>query len=291
MKNKRLLSIFTAMLFLLAAYAPADAHIFYEVKTNKATVWLLGSIHMADSTFYPPAAVVSAAFDSSDYLVTEVLMDDLMSSGLDMLDSLYYPKGDSLPKHIADTTWQHVLKYFKGYGMGRPMLKKLKPSFIVMTLSQLEYVKHGYSPNWGMDMYFTRNAGKKSLLQLETAESQVQLISHMDDGEDADKMINDAFKDLSHSVALIDSIGVVWKSGDDKELYRLVSEEMEEDSQNEKDFDKKILDDRNAGMFDKIKEYFDTEKKYFVIVGAAHLLGPEGIVEKLRKAGFKVVKK
>ena len=289
---KKFTLLFALAVLMMLAAVPVRAHIFYEVKADKATVWLLGSIHMADSSFYPMSPVVNDAFEQSNYLVTEVLMDELMSTGREFLDSLYYPKGDSLPLHIADTTWQRVIGCFKEYGVGRGMLKKLKPSILVLTLSQLEYVKHGYSANLGMEMYFTKNAGSdKSLLQLESLDSQADLLAQMGDGEEPNKFINDAIDERGETIAMIDSIATAWKSGDADRLYELVNKGMETDSENEEEFNKKLLDDRNNGMSGKIIEFLQSDGKYFVIVGAAHLLGKDGLVTQLQSAGYEVVQK
>ncbi len=39
-------------------------------------------------------------------------------------------------------------------------------------------------------------------------------------------------------------------------------------------------------MLEKVKEYLQDKKVYFVTVGAGHLIGEEGVVENLRKKGY-----
>ena len=45
-------------------------------------------------------------------------------------------------------------------------------------------------------------------------------------------------------------------------------------------------------MVKQVKEYLNSDKKatYFVVVGALHMLGEDGIVTQLQKEGFTVVK-
>jgi uncharacterized protein YbaP (TraB family) len=43
-------------------------------------------------------------------------------------------------------------------------------------------------------------------------------------------------------------------------------------------------------MAEKIKEYLSTNNTYFVVVGAAHLVGDKGIAKLMEKAGCSVRK-
>ena len=159
--NKLFLSIFS--IFFLSASA-AFPSIFWEVKSPTATVYLLGSIHLANESFYPLDSAIENAFTRSDYLVTEVALDNIDQSAV--TESLYYPKGDSLSLHITDTTMDKVLAYFANKGIAETMVRKLKPSAIVMTMQTLEYMKAGLLPQYGIDMYFTQKAGSKPILEL-----------------------------------------------------------------------------------------------------------------------------
>ncbi len=45
---------------------------------------------------------------------------------------------------------------------------------------------------------------------------------------------------------------------------------------------------RNAAMAAKIEEYLKEKGRFFVVVGAGHLVGEKGIVELLKGKGFSV---
>jgi uncharacterized protein len=53
-------------------------------------------------------------------------------------------------------------------------------------------------------------------------------------------------------------------------------------------FYKRLLDDRNIGMADKIAKMAQRGEKAFVVVGAGHLVGANSVVELLSQSGFKV---
>jgi uncharacterized protein YbaP (TraB family) len=51
----------------------------------------------------------------------------------------------------------------------------------------------------------------------------------------------------------------------------------------------KLVYERNINMAEKIEGYLRTKGNYFVIIGAAHLVGEKGIIEILRGKGYRVV--
>ena len=54
------------------------------------------------------------------------------------------------------------------------------------------------------------------------------------------------------------------------------------------DIYKKMLLDRNINWISKIDSYLDSEEVEFVMVGALHLPGPEGVLEMLREQGYEL---
>ena len=55
-------------------------------------------------------------------------------------------------------------------------------------------------------------------------------------------------------------------------------------------FSNAMLKDRNVGMKNKFNEYFNGNKKVFYMVGAAHLIGDDGLASLLEKEGYKVTR-
>jgi uncharacterized protein YbaP (TraB family) len=53
-----------------------------------------------------------------------------------------------------------------------------------------------------------------------------------------------------------------------------------------------ILKDRNVAMLEKIEGYLEDKSKetYFVVVGAAHMVGEDGIVTRLKEKGYTVTR-
>jgi len=48
----------------------------------------------------------------------------------------------------------------------------------------------------------------------------------------------------------------------------------------------KIVCERNKNIALKIESYLKTKERYFIVIGAAHLVGKDGIIEILKKKGY-----
>ena len=72
------------------------------------------------------------------------------------------------------------------------------------------------------------------------------------------------------------------KKGDDKVLEE-ITQEMKRETPKAYE---KLITERNKGMVQKIKQWLEQDKRTFVIVGAAHLPGPEGIIELMKNESY-----
>ena len=93
--------------------------------------------------------------------------------------------------------------------------------------------------------------------------------------------INDINSTRENYETMVDS----WKKGDVKKLYALIVDELKT---NTPEIYKNIIIDRNNNWLPVIEKYFDNQKTEFVLVGMAHVVGPDGLIEQLRKKGYKV---
>jgi uncharacterized protein YbaP (TraB family) len=50
----------------------------------------------------------------------------------------------------------------------------------------------------------------------------------------------------------------------------------------------KLVDDRNVKMMERLKPFMIQGQVPFLTVGTAHLLGPKGLLEAFRAAGYEV---
>ncbi len=88
-----------------------------------------------------------------------------------------------------------------------------------------------------------------------------------------------AIQDLSK---LVDT----WVKGDVEQLQQLSQNATS--TPEAKVWMRSLLEGRNPGMADKIAGYLAGSDPVFVIIGAAHVVGKDGVIELLKKRGFLV---
>jgi uncharacterized protein YbaP (TraB family) len=276
------------LVFFKISYS-TNAAPYWELETDKCKMYLLGSIHMAKADIYPLDSAIEKAFERSDYLITEIDMDE--AANPELLKDLRYPKGDSLEAHIDDTTMVKLTKYMKTKGMSPQFFNKLKPSALMMLVTTMEYGKAGLSPEFGIEKYFMNKIGSKTLMPLETAESQLKVLGKMD--EDENYFLNSTLDNIDSISIVADSLLKLWVAGDGDKLLELIYKEddISGNKQKSAEFKDALLKDRNIEMNKKIGAFVKDGGTYFVIVGAAHLLGPDGIIEYLKQQGYTLKKK
>jgi uncharacterized protein YbaP (TraB family) len=77
-----------------------------------------------------------------------------------------------------------------------------------------------------------------------------------------------------------------------KEVYEKLLKDIDDEGNGTlKEFDKKMWEERDNNMTEKIKGYFaDSQNTYFVVVGAGHMVGDTGIIAQLETEGICEIK-
>ena len=198
-----------------------------------------------------------------------------------------YPGNETIADHVGGATYRKLTHYLQKQGLPAAMFMKMKPGLIAMTLSVFQIQKLGYSPDLGVDRHFLgrANKDKKEILELETIDQQLELMLNFADDELMLKHTMSQVDKMEEEIAnMIDA----WKKGDAVKLEKIMLDDPVKESPDYKTLIDRLITDRNHTMTDKIKAYLKEKKNYFVIVGAGHLVGDEGIVSLLQKNGFVV---
>jgi len=80
----------------------------------------------------------------------------------------------------------------------------------------------------------------------------------------------------------------LWKQGDEVKMNKLLFEDSLDDYPEFNKIYDSLFYDRNDKMTIKINDMLKQQGSYFVVVGTGHLIGEKGIVNLLKKKGYKV---
>lgn len=263
----------------------------WEVESNGNTVYLVGSMHIADDSFYPLRPEFEEAFAEADYLGVEIDISKAADEEQQKLimDLGMYQDGTTLKDHVSRETYAKLGEILKQSGMQPNALDAFKPWVAETTISSLKSVKAGYDASAGIDLYFIQKAieRKVPILELETYESQLGMFDNFSK-ELQEKNLNTALDNFDVLDESVNQMAEMWKTGNEEQLL-----EFTNSISGDEEYNKAMLIDRNIGMADKIDGYLKNGKneEYFIVVGSAHYLGEHGIVKLLQDKGYTVVRK
>ena len=287
---RKILSAITLfVLFIASARAVNDRALFWQVQSEHAKVYLLGSIHYADESFYPLRREIEQAFYSVNHLVVEINIDEEKAQRYrELIQQKGTYQGEAtIRDDISEETYRQLQHRLRRLGMPLDMVRKQKPGILVLTLTATQVMKMGFMPELGIDAYFLKRAveGKKNIIELETVDDQMDIFLNI---TDADLLLRETLHSLDEADMLMMDMTRCWKRGDEACLEKILFE----DAMTRYPTYMSIYDDlffkRNENMANAIKGFLEGKGTYFVVIGAGHLVGDKGIPVLLRNAGFDV---
>lgn len=283
----RRLVVLTAVALLATAQA-AQAKTFAWKATGKGgTIYLMGSIHVMSESFYPLNPALEAAFRDSDLLVEEVDLAEMLDPmvQMSMLTRGMLSSNQSLDKVLSPATMALVKKATGDLGDAGGPLMRFKPWMLAITLQGMELLKAGFDPALGLDQHFYDQAkrGGKTVQGLETVEFQISRFDGMTP-EQQDRMLAETLKELQTETATVGKLGDAWKSGDVPAIERIALADLQSDPL----MYQRLLVERNKNWMPKIETLFARRGRALVVVGAAHLVGPDGLLAMLKAKGYTV---
>jgi uncharacterized protein len=278
-----------AIVALLVAAPQAAAKCFVWKVTSPAgrVVYVAGSIHLLTAAYYPLDPAFDRAFAESDLLVEELDMGEMLSANaqLKMLTRGMLPAGRSLEQVISPVTLEAVKRTVNDLGIPLAPLMQFKPWMLALTLQGMAWQKAGFNADIGLDRHFYDLAvqAKKPVQALETLEFQISRFDEMS-ADVQDRLLADTLKELEQTQATFTRMADAWKAGDTTTVETMVLTDM----QSEPQMNERLLLERNRAWLPVVETLFARPRPAFVVVGSAHLLGADGLLESLRAKGYRI---
>ena len=287
--RKILFSLMLNLLFITSVQAINDRALFWQVQSENAKLYLLGSIHYADESFYPLRREITQAFTSSDHLVVEINVDaDKAKRYRDLIQQKgTYEGGATIRDDISEETYRQLQYRLRRLDMPYDMVNKQKPGILVLTLTAVQVMKMGFMPEMGIDAYFLKSAvdSSKHIIELETIDDQMDIFLNI---TDADLLLRETLYSLDEAETLMIDMTHCWKMGDEACHEKILFEDAVTRYPSFMRIYDRLFYERNENMANDIKGFLDGKGTYFVVIGAGHLVGDKGIPKLLRDAGFDV---
>jgi uncharacterized protein len=219
-----------------------------------------------------------------------VLEIDLGSANLQKLQQLMLQKsistdGTMLDQSVSNETYQAVAKRAKELGIDIRLLSPFKPWVIAMTMAAIKLQQLGFDPSLGVDRHLAERAKQtdKPTAGLETAEFQLDLFDRFS-AKEQELLLRQSMDEMDHVERNVTAIVQAWKSGDVGAVERHLLVGMRDYPE----IHRKVIDDRNQRWLPQIENLLSRGENALIVVGAAHLVGKNGIIELLKDRGYRV---
>ena len=288
--TRRRTSFVLCLLFLAsgAAAQSPQKHFLWKVDAaGGATAYLLGSLHVLDEASYPLPAAVDRAFAESKTLVEEVDLDE-MSDPTQMMAALakaMLTDGRTLDQIVAPATYAEVKKRAEQLGLPMMALQRMKPWLVAITLMAPTLQAAGFKPEFGIDRHYFDRAKKSGLNRraLETLAYQLDRFDRLSPALQ-EALLTATLEDLDTQVGGVKEMAQAWQSGDVAAMERLALTAFKEVPE----LYEGLLAERNRNWVPHVDKCLVENARCFVVVGAAHLVGPDGLPALLAKKGYTV---
>jgi uncharacterized protein YbaP (TraB family) len=271
---------------LLVAPAMAEPAL-WVVKGKSATVYLFGTMHVLPRRATWLSQKIRAAFDRSDTLWEEadVEVDD-PKAVQHMLGLGMAPAGDlfaTLPPAYATAFRAQVVRC----GLSVDVVAHFRPWFASMVVPMECALKAGDGGQVlqpGPETVFLRLAktAGKPLQFFETADQQFGFLSGASPQSQVQQLEHAIDEATDTRRAVLGAMESAWLAGDEAALLQQVDPLRRDDQPTYQT----LFVERNHNFAAKIEQLLAGEAICFVAVGVGHLVGPDSVVEELKKHGF-----
>lgn len=266
--------------------APAPLFL-WRFEHDEATVYLGGTIHVLKESLYPLPRPYLDAYAATQKLVFEVDLSRYPPAQVQQQTMTYATLPEqSLRQSLPSDTYSRLVSAGLIYGLPVGQMQAFKPMLAFQQLGLLGFIAMGYDPEFGIDHYFGQLGEREAedILQLETLDLQLNLLFNQPLNVQI-AVLEQALADLDDIEQSTSALVSAYFNGDDARLLSLIEEQAGEHPLT-RAFNAQLLDQRNRAMAKTIQAYLESDQSYLVLVGAAHTVGPRGIVALLESAGF-----
>lgn len=252
--------------------------------------YIFGTHHIAPVSVFQESDTTLEAFNKSNTVVGELDMRNMMQIAMVLQSRMMAPSDSTLSRMLSESEYKQVSEVFKLYapmpGVSLEFVDGMKP-MVVSSMIALGVVKAEmpeFEDDGQLDSFIQQlgSQNNKKIIGLETAEEQAEILYDSQSIAEQAANLIEMVGSVEKLVRMSRELNRLYMAGDIEGLYKLSKEEG-----NETDFDEKLLRNRNEKWLGVLPDIID-ENDAFIVVGALHLPGNDGLIEGLRSKGYVV---
>jgi uncharacterized protein len=267
-----------------------DRGFLWQISKDGRSSYLYGTMHIGKLQWAFPGPEMVAALKQSEVIALELDISDPQ-----IIEQFKTPALEGLPKpSLSKAVQARIDKQFDATCLPKEVGAEMASSHPILQMSTLTLL----DTRWiGLDAGYAseltligiaRQTGKRTL-SLETPAEQLKALIGKDEKAASDT-VSDMLSGLEDGSARtqVQQLAEVWAASDWKKLqsYEQWCDCIKTD--NDRDMLKRLNDDRNPVLADRIAALHAKGDVAFAAVGALHMTGPAGLPALLKKQGFEL---
>jgi uncharacterized protein len=276
------------ILFIACLAGPALAQPpLWVAHGRHATIYLFGSVHILPRDVDWAPATLTAAIAQADEIWFELPIDEAtdLEAARMVAQRGMAPPGEDLFSHLDQAQATRLTTTCQALAVSCASLARMRPWLADLTLSLAMDAKAGAVSGQGVEQKLQALAPPTAKrMAFETAALQIAILADTplpDQLASLDETVTDYQDDPGAYQRMIDE----WLAGD---LTGLQKDALAPLAEAAPAFYRRLITDRNARWARILARRLEARGVVVVVVGAGHLIGPDGVPALLRARGFKV---
>jgi len=193
--------------------------------------------------------------------------------------------GRTLDQVVSPDVFAEVKKRAEKAGLPMMAVQRMKPWLVALTLMAPTLQAAGFKPELGIDQHFFDRA-KDSGMKRQALETMAFQIDQFDalSPKLQEEMLKSTMEELDTEVSGMKDMAEAWTFGNVAAIEKLTLKSLQEAPE----LYQRLLVDRNRNWIPHVEACITNKSDCFIVVGAAHLVGPDGLPALLAKKGYKV---
>ncbi|MDR2725681.1 MAG: TraB/GumN family protein [Candidatus Adiutrix sp.] len=287
-RNTLALWFLSVVLVLAAVAGPARAEGLFLWRVTSpagARAYLAGSIHLAGPGLYPLPEPFGRAFDEAGSLVVEI---DTETLPLKVVNDFIAERGLAASgRTLEDDLTSATSALLARSGRDRPEYARYRPWLAALAIQLAALEENGFSARYGLDKHFLDQAAARRLpvAELETFPEQMDLLAGLSP-EEADLFLQATLREVADLPGTMADFWTAWSRGDTAGFAELLFKDFNRYPELSGLLDRLIVR-RNHVMLERLEPLLTASgPPAFVVVGAGHLVGEEGLLTLLATRGY-----
>ena len=277
----------TPEFFQAAAAKAQDRGFLWRISKDGRSSYLYGTLHVGRADWMAPGPVLKQALADTD--LTGLELDPLSPEVQEDMASA--TARQSRRSAIPQALQRRLKKDWLAECLPEAQLGNSPPELQALSLTFFAGRRDGLQAVYGTDILLAMLAhgSGREVVSLETGSAQLTALLEPRQA-DAVSSIEQTLKEVEQgqSRRLLLRIAQVWASGDLEALERYADWCDCLNTAQDRAQLKRLMDDRNPAMADRIDTLHQGGKRVFAAVGALHMVGPGGLPALLAQRGYQV---